>query len=133
MMGAQIAATATFCMVLFRARSRTIHRLYVLPSEVIINASLAKKHKRALVLQNVWQFSGQGKVLPFAGTLERGTHDGEVILSTPEEGSYILPLENVKINGKPYDSAHSVKETLFKEWYGPKKGSMELTRHGWVD
>ena len=133
MVGLQIAATATICMVLLRARSRTVRRLYILPSDASANASLAQQPKRTLVLQNVWQFGGQGKVFPFAGTLERSPRDEEIILSIPQEGDYLLPLAKAKINGTPADSTYSAKDALFKEWYGPEKGVKELAKHGWVD
>ena len=134
----QSAASAAVCYVLFSSRSRTLRRVYVLPSKSLAPDApflpkFSKHQNRALILQNVWQWRGQGTVVPFSGNvnLERGGHDLELTLNFPGITRYALPLGDAKVNGERYDSLHKLKEVLYTAWYGPQKGAKEMAKAQW--
>ena len=134
----QSVASIGVCYVLFQSRGRTLCRLYVLPSKSLAPDApylpkFSKRHDRALVLQNVWQWNDHGTVVPLAGNvnLESGSHDLELRLNLRPVGKYILPLGDAKVNGERYDSLDALKEAMYTAWYGPQKGVKEFAKLGW--
>lgn len=136
LVGMQSVASAIVCVILFRSRARTLRRLYVVPRESLAPDApflpkFSKKQNRALVLQNVWQWRGQGWVVPFAGHIERGMSDLELTISIPTHGRYALPLGDANVNGVKYDSQYSLREALYTTWYGQQNGIKEMAKTAW--
>lgn len=134
---AQYAVGAFIAYLLVSMRSRLVRRLYVVPRAAVdASAPFAPKLQpgdRALVMQNMWHWHGQGEVYPFSrARLEAGSQDSELVLRIGDKpGGYLMALPRAKVNGEEGSSIWDVKKKLYTSWYGEKRGMQELAKLGW--
>lgn len=116
-----------------------VRRAFVLPVSALDRAAplaprLPKSADRVLVLQNAWQLRGQGRVLPLAAVkLKNDRAPNELrLVADGVRGSFVLPVDEGRVNGGPTLSGRALKEALFCAWYGRKRGLKEFSGGEWV-